>query len=492
MSSRKIAIGSLVMVAKRWSVRLLSLVSTVILARLLLPTDFGLLALVLSFTMLLEAFTEFNFDLSLVRREKVDDSHYNTAWTLNVIGNTTVAVILLFAAPLFADFARAPEATLVMQAVALCIMIDGTQNIGMVAWRRQMLFAPEFKLEFWRKVVEVGVAVAWAQQWPTVWALVAGMFAGRVVGLALSYALHPFRPRFTLTHWREMAGFSGLAVGYGLATKIAWRADYFVISRTQSLTAVGLYSNAQVIAALPTMELVRPIGVALFSGFSALLNDHARLREAYLKSLSGMLLIALPLAAGVAFTAEGLVYLLLGEKWLDCIALVKGLALVQIVYLSSASSVSLLMALDKMKGVFYRSVAMAIVRPVIIFLGMHWYGFEAAPVAILIAISLQVSLDSLAVRRALNFSALLWVRRTWRPYVATGTMALVLWGLMPEVRIDSIASAFMQLGWGLLIGAPVYVATALGLWRLEKCPDGVERMVLSVVGERLRRLRAPR
>lgn len=492
MTSRKVAVGSLVMVAKRWSVRLLSLVSTVILARLLLPTDFGLLALVLSFTVLLEAFTEFNFDLSLVRREKVDDTHYNTAWTLNVIGNTTVAVILIIVAPWFASFARAPEATLVMQAVALCIMIDGTQNIGMVAWRREMKFGPEFKLEFWRKVVEVGVAVAFALQWPTVWALVAGMFAGRIVGWILSYALHPFRPRFTLMHWREMAGFSGLAVGYGLATKLAWRADYFVISRTQSLTAVGLYSNAQVIATLPTMELVRPIGVALFSGFSALLNDHARLREAYLKALSGLLLIALPMAAGVAFTAEGLVYLLLGNKWLDCIPLLKGLAVVQIVHLSSASSVSLLMALDKMKGVFYRSVAMAVIRPTILFFTMHWYGFEAAPIAIFIAIALQVSLDSYYVRRALNFSALLWVRRTWRPYVATGTMALALWGLMPDAQVDSIASAFGQLGWGLLIGAPVYVAVALGLWRLEKCPDGVERMILGMVDERLRRLRAPR
>lgn len=490
MSSRKVALGSMVMVAKRWAVRLLSLVSTVILARLLLPTDFGLLALVLSFTVLLEAFTEFNFDVALVRREKAEDSHYNTAWSLNVIGNSTVALILIAIAPVFANFARAPDATLVMQAVALCMMIDGAQNIGMVAWRRQLQFAPEFKLEFWRKVIEVGVAVAWAMKWPSVWALVAGMFAGRVVGFWLSYALHPFRPRFSLQHWREMAGFSGLAMGYGLATRIAWRAEHFIISRTQSVGAVGLYTNAQTIASLPTMELVRPIGIALFSGFSGLLNDHARLRDAYLKALSGLMLIAMPLTLGMVFCADAIVYLLLGAKWLECVPLLQGLGLVHLVYLSAASSVALLMALDKMKGLFYRALANAVLRVVIVYAALVWYGFPAIVWAVLVAAVLQVGLDAMAVRRALKFSVVTWYRRTWRPYAASAIMALALWWLLPGIAVNDLTSAFVKLGWGIAIGAPIYVVTALSLWHLDRRPDGVEQMVIAFARERLGRAAA--
>lgn len=492
MSSRKIAIGSMIMVAKRWSVRVLSLLSTVILARLLLPTDFGLLALVLSFTVILESLTEFSFDLALVRRERVEDSHYNTAWTLNVIGNSAVAVILLIVAPLFAAFSRAPEATLVMQAVALCILLDGLQNIGMVAWRREMQFTPEFRLEFTRKVTEVAVAVIWASIWPSVWALVGGMFAGRMVGLALSYRLHPFRPRFSLVHWREMAGFSGFAVGYGLATRIAYRSDYFLLSRLQSLTAVGLYSNAQVIATLPTMELARPIGIALFSGFSNLLKDPLRLRDAYLKALSGVLLVALPMAVGLIFVSDAAVRLLLGEKWLACIPLLQGLAMVQIVYLSGASSVALLMALGRVKGLFFRSLAMAVYRPLVMYLVLTWYGFEAVPFAVLIAALLQVSLDSLAVRKALGFSITLWIGRTWRPYIATAAMSLALWLLLPETDSHLLGGAFIKLGWAMLIGVPVYIATALGLWHLERRPDGIEQMIVSALQGRWQRLRLRR
>ncbi len=487
MSSHKVAIGSIIMVAKRWSVRLLSLVSTMILARLLLPTDFGLLALVLSFTVLLESLTEFNFDLALVRREKVDDTHFNTAWSLNVIGNSAVALVLIAAAPFFAGFARAPEATIVMQAVALCIFIDGLQNIGMVAWRRQMRFTQEFHLEFWRKISEVSVAVLWAHYWPSVWALVGGMFFGRLIGLGLSYGLHPFRPRFSLLHWREMVGFSGLAVGYGLATRLAVRSDYFLISRLQSLNAVGLYANAQVIATLPSMELARPIGVALFSGFSAVLNDPPRLREAYLKALSGMLLLALPMAVGLAFVAEAAVRILLGEKWMQCTELLRGLALVQIAYLSAASSVSLLMALNKMKSLLIRAIASVIYRPVIMYATLVWFGFSAVPYAVFIAVLIQINLDAYAVRRALNFSTAAWLKRTWRPYVATALMALALWCLLPDTPLTTVGEALIRVAVAIAIAAPVYVVSALSLWHLNGHPAGVEEMVVYALRQCLSR-----
>lgn len=485
MSGKKIAVGSAIMVAKRWAVRLLSLVSTMILARLLAPADFGLLALALSFSMLFEVLAEFNFDLALIRKSDVDDSHYHTAWTLNVIGNTAIALALALAAPLLAAAAKAPDATLVLQVIALCFFFDGLHNIGMVAWRRQLTFSKEFHLEFWRKALEVAVAIGWASWSPTVWALVAGMVAGRFSGLLLSYLLHPFRPRFSLLHWRELIGFSGWAMAFNLAMTISQRIDHFIISRMQGLTSVGLYSNAQMLAALPTVELVMPISRALFPGFSSLLHDPAKLRDTYLQALNGLLLLALPLAVGLIFVADAAVRVLLGPQWLDTVPLVQGLALVQMVSLSAASSVPLLMALGRMRGLFLRGVAAIAYRPVLIYVALQWQGLSGLPWAILAVLLIQVSIDSWLIRRSLQFSLSYWWRHTWRPYVAVALMAGVLALALPSTTPDGVAAALWRIAQAVCIAAPVYLLAVLGLWRLSGRPAGFEQAALQLVRARL-------
>ena len=486
MSGKKIAIGGAIMVAKRWAVRVLSLVSTMILARMLVPADFGLLALALSFSMLFEVLAEFNFDLALIRKQQLDDSHYNTAWTLNVIGNSTIALALALAAPWLAAFAKAPEATLVLQVIALCFFFDGLHNIGMVAWRKQLTFSKEFHLEFWRKLLEVAVAVTWAWFSPSVWALVAGMVAGRFSGLLLSYWLHPFRPRFCLQHWRELAGFSSWAMGFNFAMTVAQRTDHFLISRLQGLTPLGFYSNSQMLAALPTVELVMPISRALFPGFSSMLHEPERLRDTYLQALCGLLTLALPLAVGLAFVADAAVMLLLGKQWVQVTPLLQGLAVAQVVSLSAASSVPLLMALGKVRGLFLRALATIVYRPVLMYFALSWYGLEGAPLAIFIVLVVQVSIDSWLIRRSLQFSVLFWWRRTWRPYAAVAVMALTLWWWLPNTPVTTITDALLRIAIAGLMAAPVYLLALLLLWHGSGRPAGLEQIAIDFLKRRLR------
>ncbi|MFN4291462.1 MAG: lipopolysaccharide biosynthesis protein [Permianibacter sp.] len=485
MSGKKIAIGGAIMVAKRWAVRVLSLISTMILARMLVPADFGLLALALSFSMLFEVLAEFNFDLALIRKQQLDDSHYHTAWTLNVIGNSAIALALALAAPWLAAFAKAPDATLVLQVIALCFFFDGLHNIGMVAWRKQLTFSKEFHLEFWRKLLEVVVAVSWAWFSPSVWALVAGMVAGRFSGLALSYWLHPFRPRFCLRHWRELAGFSSWAMGFNFAMTVAQRTDHFLISRIEGLTSLGFYSNAHMLAALPTVELVMPISRALFPGFSSLLNEPARLRDTYLQALCGLLTLALPMAVGLAFVAEAAVLLLLGQQWLPITPLVQGLAVAQVVALATASSVPLLMALGNVRGLFWRALATLVYRPVLIFLALRWFGMEGVPLAIFFVLLVQVSIDSWLIRRSLQFSIRYWWHRTWRPYAAAAVMALTLWLWLPGTPVLSISDALVRMVIAGLIAAPVYLLALLLLWHGSGRPAGLEQIAIDFLKRRL-------
>lgn len=485
MSRNKIAKGSLIMVAKRWTVRLLSVVSTVILARWLEPKEFGLLALALSFSMLFEVLAEFNFDFALIRTQDVSDNHYHTAWTLNVLGNSVIALALGLAAPLLAELAQTERATLVLQVIALCFFFDGLQNIGMVQWRRQLSFSQEFQLEFWRKVLEVSTALTWAYFSPSVWALVAGMAMGRFSGVALSYWLHPFRPRFCLLHWRELWGFSGWAVAYNFVNRMAYRVDHFLMARLSNLTAVGFYSNAQMLAMLPTQEIVWPVTRALYPGFSSMLNDLSRLRSAYLNALGGLLALSMPLAIGMAFCAQSVVRILLGEQWLEATPLVRGLAIAQVVVLSASSAVPLLLALGKVRGLFYRSLFLLMYRSSFFYLALSWYGVNGVVWAVFASVLITTQWDNFMVMRALQLSLKQYLEQLWRPILSVLCMSAVLWQFLPELSGPTVLDAFQHILLAAVLGAPVYLLVLLTSWHVAGRPDGLEKLTLAWLTARL-------
>ncbi|WP_326540126.1 lipopolysaccharide biosynthesis protein [Pseudorhodoferax sp.] len=491
MSQRKVLLGSLLLVGKRWANRLLSLASTVVLARLLAPQDYGLLALALSVSIVFEVIAQFHFDLALIRKPEVTPDDLNSAWTLNVICNTAVALALAAAAPLLALATRTPELTPVVVCIALCFLFDGLQNIGMVLWRKQMVFTKEVTQELTGKVIEIAVAIGIAFVHPSVWALVGGMMAGRLCTLLMTYLLHPYRPRFSLVQWRGLMGYSGWAMLFNLFNEIGRSADTFILGRMHGLTSVGLFANARTLAALPTTELMLPITRSLFPAFSTLLSEPARLRDAYLKALSGVLLLALPLAIGLVFVADAAVLVLFGPRWLDAVPLVQGLALAQVAMLSGASRVPLLMALGRNRALMVRAAAMMVVRPAVVVASLQWGGLHALPLGIMVVLWITVLIDSALVARALSYGSWLMLKRTWRPYAAVAVMALVLWQALPSAPLHGTIDALQRLLLATFIATPAYLATAFTLWHVSGRPDALERTLFDMLRSRLQRRRTP-
>jgi lipopolysaccharide exporter len=156
--------GSIWMIVARWATRLIGLVSTVILARLLAPSDFGVIAMALIAAGLLETISYAGVDLALMREGNNSRDHYNTAWTIQIIQAAFIAALLIGIAPLAAAYFSEPRAIAIIQLLALKSLIDGTQNIGIVAFRKEFDFAKEFRFMVYTKllnfVIVVGLAFA--------------------------------------------------------------------------------------------------------------------------------------------------------------------------------------------------------------------------------------------------------------------------------------------------------------------------------------------
>ena len=138
--SRKMVRGAAWVIVARLSDRLIGLVSTVILVRILVPADFGLLAMATSIIAMLALISDFSFDLALIQNPKAERRHYDTVWTLNLLFSIAYALMLVLLAQPAAHFYHEPRLAAVMEWLALGTLIGGFTNVGIVAFRKACRF----------------------------------------------------------------------------------------------------------------------------------------------------------------------------------------------------------------------------------------------------------------------------------------------------------------------------------------------------------------
>jgi len=134
-------------IAIRWSDRFIGFVSTLILARLLVPDDFGIVAMAYLLIGLIKVFSNFGVHVALIRNQKPTLAHYNTAWTLRLIQMGAAALVVLCVAPLAADYFGDPRLTAVLRMLSLGLVFVGFQNIGVINFQKEMRFDLELRFK---------------------------------------------------------------------------------------------------------------------------------------------------------------------------------------------------------------------------------------------------------------------------------------------------------------------------------------------------------
>jgi lipopolysaccharide exporter len=152
------------------------------------------------------------------------------------------------------------------------------------------------------------------------------MLASKLVGVIASYLMHPFRPRFTLTMFGELMGFSRWMLLNNVASFFRERVADFLVGRWYGSAFLGIYSVGYELATLPVTELSAPINRALLPGF-AKMQSAGEVNSAYENALGILALVSLPAAAGMFAVAPYLVHTMLGVKWLEAIPFIEVLAL---------------------------------------------------------------------------------------------------------------------------------------------------------------------
>jgi lipopolysaccharide exporter len=471
---RKMAHGVIWMVSFKLLDRSLGLISMLVLARLLLPSDFGLVAMATSLIALLELFAAFGVDTALVQRADATPAHFNSAWTLNALAGFAIGAAMLLLSVPMARFYGEPRAALVICALACGAMTQGLENVGVVMFRKEMQFDREFRFMLAKKVIAFAVGLPLAFLWRNYWALVAGMLIGRVSGVVLSYAMHPFRPRFSFAAAGDLLHVSKWLITQNLITFLRERSSDFIIGRFAGPHALGVFSVSAEISNMPGTELVAPINRAVLPAYVRLAHDLPALGREYLSVMAMIALVAVPAVAGFAACAPFLVLVVLGPKWIDAAVLLQILAFFGITQVLQSNAYSAFLALGK-HPVFVKinGVHVTLLLPAMV-AGTVAAGIEGAAWAY-VATGLAVlpfSLFYVAHFLQIRRSAL--IGHLWRPLVAAALMYGIVrtFGPAPPQAALAEGPAAAALLTCIAIGVPSYVLAVAALWLAAGRPQG--------------------
>ena len=461
----------------RWGVRLLGVASTVILARLLEPSDFGVVAMAMLVVGFVDMWVAFGLDVALIQNQAATREHYDTVWTLMILQSAFIATTIAVLAPLAATYFGEPRVSAVLWVVAGAILAGGFGNVGVVEFRKRFEFHKEFVVAIVGKVIGFVVTITSAFALRSYWALVLGIVAGYVSGVVVGYLLHPFRPRLSLARVSELWGFSQWMLVNSFAVYADQKAPELIVGRQFGADALGLYTVAGDVAQLPTTELAQPVNRALFPAFAKLNQDPERANSGLVQAVQAIVMVTLPAGVGLALVAEPLTVVMLGEKWADAAPVLVLLALAGSVRIVSSASGSFMIALGRVKD-WGRVLWLQAVGFVLAGVGAGWWlgleGVAAARLAVALAV---FPLPILLLRRMTGLRVREVAAALVRPALASAVMALAVYG----VSLVGESSALVLLLSQVVVGMVVYAATIFMLWHGAGRPTGAEEFVMGSI-----------
>lgn len=479
----------------RLTTRALGLLSTLILVRLLAPQDFGLVALAAGFWQAIDAMSSLGVEEALVREPAPDHALYDTGFTVNALRGAASAAIILAGAWPFAWFFGEPRLTPVLLALAFSAFLNGLENIAIVDFRRQMDFRREFVLAVFPRFASIVATIGVAALLHSHWALVAGILLSVTLRILGGYIVHPYRPRLSLSRWSTISGFSFWSWAVSVAILLRDRIDVFVVGRMLGLEPVGLYSVASEIAALPTSELVAPLGRACFSAFAAARHGEDDISATYLRLLGSAALLGVPAGVGISLMADPIVHLAFGDRWMAATPLIQLLGCTLTVTLLGTMSAAFLNAHAILRQQVRVQLTTVVLRLAALVAGASFYGLVGAAAGASLAMAVEnVWYTGLALSRLGRGWASL-MGRIWRPVLAAAGMAVLLsaTGLGWAPVMGGVGSVMGDFAAGVAGGAAIYTAVVAALWLMAGRPDGAERDAVSAfrmmaggIGRRLR------
>ncbi len=435
---------------------LLGVIRSVVLARLLTPDIFGMMALALIVVRAIETFTRPGVAQALIARTQSFEEASGTAFTLLVWRGVLLAACLAIAAPFVADFYDSPQLSPMLMVLGGVFVLGGFRNINTIARQKELEFRQLTYLAQSANVAGTIVTIALAWWLRSVWALVAGQLVTAALNAGLSYWFVPGRVRFTFDRVvaRDLLSYGKFVTASSVLLFIATEIDSAVIGKVLGTESLGYYTVAFTIVHLSTTQLAKVASSIMMPAYSKLQSDRGALRGAYLRTLTLVMFAVLPASVGIILLAEPIIRVVYGEKWLPAVVPLQILATFGLFRSLAAISGYLFEGIGKPKAsMIMGACRLAFIVPLIVPLAAK-FGLAGAATVVTAGMAVQWLVGLVMLYRELGVGLGTTLKAMGRPSWSAAVMGAVAWGLTFLVDVGSL--------WGLLLT----VCTAAAVYML--------------------------
>ncbi len=320
--------------SQQFSVQIIYFVVQIILARLLSPSVFGLIAMLQIFLAIGQSLIDSGMTSSLIRTQNVGQRDYSTVFFINIIGSIIIYLIVFFSAPLIADFYNIPLLKLVVRVYTLSFIIQALVGVQTTRLTKEMNFKLQMLMQIPSSIIGGIVGIVLAYLHYGVWSLVWMTLVRTFVFMLQHWFYTDWRPSLIIDKERLKyhLGFGYKLTLSGLLDVVYTNSYNLIIGKLFSATQLGYYNQADTLRMFPVSNFSAALNKVTYPMFASIKDDDVRLKMAYKKLMVQVLFWIIPLMLSLIVVAKPLFNLAIGAKWLPAVPYFQILCVAAIVY----------------------------------------------------------------------------------------------------------------------------------------------------------------
>ncbi|WP_199245675.1 lipopolysaccharide biosynthesis protein [[Phormidium] sp. ETS-05] len=356
---------------------ILNMGSTAVLARMLSPADYGLVAMVTTITSFVGNFKDLGLSQATVQRAEINHRQVSTLFWINVGFGAAIMVLVMALSPLIAMFYGDGRLTAIAAALGTGFLVGGLSVQHQSLLKRQMRFGDIAKIDLVSSIIGVVAGILAAIQLPNeyeYWSLVIMQMTVGLVTAVGSWFACGWRPGLPVrgAGIRSMLSFGGYYAGFNVINYFTRNADYILIGKNWGAIELGLYTKAYHLLLLPISQINTPIGAVALPALCRLQDNPERYRSFYRMGVRLMVSLGMPVVAFLLVTAPEVILLLLGEKWLSAVPIFQQLAIPSFLGTFNVATGWVYTSLGRTDRQFQVNVIVSAITVASFAIGVHW------------------------------------------------------------------------------------------------------------------------
>lgn len=446
-----------------------------VLARLLTPEEYGIMAMITIFIAISNSITDSGFSNALIRKIDVGRVDYNTVFYFNLVVSVLLYAFLFMSAPAISAFFNEPQLVDVTRVIGWTIIINALAIIPRTLFVKEVNFKTQTKVSFISSIVSGIIGIGMAIAGLGVWSLVGQQLSRQLLNTVFLWVYSKWIPvwEFSMNSFRELFAFGSKLLLSGLLDTIYKNIYYIVIGRFYSSAQLGQYTRAEQFNTIFSSNLTSVVQRVSYPVLSSIQDDSERLLTAYRKVIKSTMLITFACMLGLAAVAKPLIIILIGEQWLVAVHFLQIICFAGMLYPLHAINLNMLQVKGRSDLFLKLEIIKKVIAIVPITLGI-FYGIEWMLLGSVVTSFIAFFLNSFYSANLIGYPTKRQIADIFPAFAVSFFVSMIMWGV-----------SFIDISYYILLPIQIFIGLVLAFFIYERLHLSeyleVKQMMLSLI-----------